>query len=99
MKWYVGQRVVCVKDHSQGVVRKGNEYIIHNVSISQCSCKYVLLDVGITSKNLFSSHTECGKRWLGDGTYWLNESLFAPLDDLSDYTIETLLNEIEIVNV
>lgn len=97
MRWYVGQRVVCIKTHPDKVVTKGLYYIIKGIKQSCCGGGLVL-DVGIKDFDDsadFCRCADCGKLSRYDAVWWLCESRFAPIDELSDYTVETLLNEIE----
>jgi len=83
IKWYVGQPIVCIQTHSQGVVKKGEEYTIK--SIKQCECGGIALDVGIISRYEYC-RCECGYREITP-LWWLSEEIFAPLDvDISELT-------------
>lgn len=41
-RFKVGQRVVCIKSHSQGVVKKGNVYIVS--SMDSCCTSVICVD-------------------------------------------------------
>lgn len=100
MKWYVGMKIVAIRDHSDRYFKKGDVFTINGLSQSFCGCKLILVDIGKKLCNYNSECNMCGKlTYINSGIVWFGENNFAPLDDLSDYTIETLLNEIEIVNV
>jgi len=76
----VGDRVVCVKSHSRGIVSKGKTYTV--LQSRGCACGRVNLDVGV---EIPSGHTEyqvcnvCGIMTIHNGIWWIASSLFAPL--------------------
>ena len=99
MNWHIGQDIVCIKNHSQGIVKKGETFII--TGIKKGCCK-ILIDIGYIVKdfegsNLFQIPCDNCKKILfvgSDNTHWLNEELFAPLDTLIDISeIEEIINE------
>lgn len=103
MKWYIGQRVVAIQSVSSnrgatGIV-KGKCYVIQAISKRPCCGKGIIIDVGIDNGGRFTMCLKCGEMAQDGNVWWFCETAFAPLDELSDYTVETLLNEIEIVNV
>lgn len=97
--WYIGMDVVCIKTHSQGVVKEGNVYTIKSL---RKTCCVVQIDIGAKAPDLNGSsvfETRCGKCKKitynhRDNTYWIAESLFVPLDTLTDISeIEEILNQ------
>lgn len=98
MKWYIGQEIVCIKTHSEGVVLKGQVYTIKDIK-QVCQCG-VLLDVGIRiNSDLIGKIVKCRhcySVYYKDNAHWILETLFAPLDfDISELT-ELLKEPIEI---
>ncbi len=84
MNWYIGQEIVCIKTHSQGAVIEGKFYTINGLKTPTCSCKHILVDVGLV---IFSRHysCSCGHRTKNtDDVWWLWENLFAPLSEISE---------------
>ena len=79
--WYVGQKVVCVKTHSQNAVVEGNIYTI--AAINKC-CK-PRLDVGVRVPFPLRGVQcpRCGGVSSGD-IWWMGSSLFRPLDALTE---------------
>ena len=81
--FYIGQDIVCIKDHKQGVVKEGQIYTI--TALKTGCCGQLLISVG---KSAISQLERCwvcknvSKR--NDNVFWLAESLFKPLDELSD---------------
>lgn len=99
MNWHIGQEIVCVKSHSQGVVKKDRIYTIKGI---MQSCCHISLDVGMkqtdrTGSGLFQLQCNlCNKSEpiTTDNTWWFGESLFAPLMDISE--LESILNKEQI---
>lgn len=78
--FYIGQDIVCIKDHSKGKVKKGEVY---NIKSLRMVCCEVEIDVGIVDIGE-TTKCRCGFSSSNHGIYWLSESLFKPLDELSD---------------
>jgi hypothetical protein len=98
MNWYIGQRVVAVKDHSQRLVLKNQEFIVLGVIVCRCGTKK--LDIGLRSNmDLQCGHCRCGhKDYRSDKILWMSERLFAPIEpkhELSSTTYEDIMTEIE----
>ena len=86
MKWYIGQRIVAIRTHSQKAYKYGEEYIIRGLSQPSCGCDHILIDIG---KNTNSTHCicRCGYPERSNGTWLLHDGGFAPLDvDISELT-------------
>lgn len=83
-EFYVGQRVVCVRSHSMGVVAVGKTYVVNGVR--KCAiCPRHALDVGIASPNPWAmSLCVCGSTKESMGIYWVGERLFRPIDSLTE---------------
>ena len=94
IKWYVGQPIVYIQTHSQGIVKKGQEFVIKG--IKSCKCNDINLDIGILapSNALYATSCECGNRII-DKIHWFSQQLFAPLDvNISELT-EILTKEFQ----
>jgi len=79
--FYVGQKVVCVKTHSQGIVVKGNVYSVKECYLSPCGCNYVVC-VGVLATGQFNKCTTCGKRRNPESKYHpISHELFAPVQE------------------
>ena len=86
----IGQKVVCVKTHSQGVVKEGEVYPLKNIHFSSC-CNDLLLDVGMKIDIGDKLRCTCGQLYKSEtNTYWLSAHLFRPLDDMYNEEIEEL---------
>lgn len=61
MKWYIGQPIVAIINHSQGVFKKGDEFIIRGLKTSPCNCKNVIIDIGFITNKTIQRYCECHK--------------------------------------
>lgn len=85
MDFYIGQDIVAIKDHSQGVFKEGEVFTIKGLKGSYCKCKKVLIDIGIFSDAHTIKCNYCGNITIKDNsTAWFSERCFAPLDTLAD---------------
>lgn len=98
----VGGKVICVKTHQNGVVRKGEVYVLLAISKSPCGCKHKLFDIGKRAKDETGSglwHIECDVCYKKSTSstcdvHWLSSLRLLPYDDsLSELTAEDILNE------
>jgi hypothetical protein len=97
MNWHIGQEIVCIKTHPEGIVKRGKIYTIKGLTESQCKCQGVQIDVGATYDSKFytgrSQCLDCG--WLSSvpsEVWWFSERRFAPLEYNQD-AINELLEE------
>lgn len=88
MKWYIGQEIVCIKTHRQGVFKKGEVYFIKGI-IERCSCG-ILFDIGFKAKTYIGKNVrchDCGGIYLKSSIWYFDSTSFAPLDfDISELT-------------
>lgn len=100
--FYIGQEVVAIKDHSQGLFKKGDEFIIKDLQKADCKCSHYIVDIGMTT---YAEYGHCGQCntsiSIKNNTAWFNDICFAPKIDLSEFTSESLIEELEqeLVNV
>lgn len=87
-KFYIGQKIVAIKDHSQGVFKKGDEFTVFN--IVKC-CEY-LVDIGL--KNGIGSYCSYCNKDISQNILFFNESRFAPIE-LSTTTFEDVIKQYE----
>lgn len=98
MNFHVGQKVVCIKSHSQGVVKEGITYTIKGIRIN-CKCSSFVFDVGIVSSRTGGFCLSCGSVTpLQHGIWWISNTLFAPLDTMkaSEKAADELIKELKI---
>lgn len=94
-KFEVGMKVLCVKDHSQEAVKKGQEYRVLGIKENKC-CGSIVLDVGVIAA---STHTKCtcGNREKSeDGVWWINNTLFVPIEEFQQITYTKIIEQIPI---
>lgn len=85
-KFYIGQKVVAIKDHSQGIFKKGDEFTV--LGIGEC-CNTGLVNINIECVS--NLKCECGKIHIGS---WFDSVCFAPIE-LSTTTFEDLIKQFE----
>lgn len=91
MNWYIGQEIVCIKTHSQGVVKRGKIYTIKGLQKSRCKCHTVEIDIGAKSDLLTEGCSACNSDWKATSDiWWLSEIVFAPLEYNQDAINELL---------
>ncbi len=95
MNWYIGQKIVAVKTHESGFFKLGQKFTIKQLRSGVCSCSHALIDIGIGNGEY--KFTRCNKHniWIPDNIGWFGEFNFAPIEEIGDHTIESLLEEIE----
>lgn len=81
--WNINQYIVCIKTPKSGVVKEGLVYTIKG--LKYFCCNTVTIDVGLYGGFAIEACRKCGDvKKATDDKYWLSESLFKPLDELSD---------------
>lgn len=96
----VGKKVICIKEHSSGVIKKGDLFELLGMKKHKCKCGVLVLDVGIETTSPFERCSDCGdiRLALNENEHWFRAKLFAPYDDsLSEITVEELIGELGIV--
>lgn len=96
--FYVGQMVVAIKGHSQGIYKKGQEFVVLGLYKSNCGCWNI--NVGIKSrapKTYCITHPET--IWLNNGESAFGASGFAPIEEtFQSITLEKVLeNETSLI--
>lgn len=86
MNWYIGQEIVCIKTHSEGLVKKNETYIIQSLK----KCCSINIDVGVRNSR-GSICSKCMEKDMVTNIIWFSENLFAPLMDISE--LESILNK------
>lgn len=83
-------RVICIKQHSQGILTIGKIYEVH--STNTCRCGEIDFDIGF--RHLFGIICNCGFETNGD-IWWINSNKFAPLEEKGQMFIEEFIGELE----
>lgn len=98
----VGGKVICVKDHSEGVVKKGEIFTLLNIQPSNCKCNNWELDIGIRVEKRQYFYkvgcSDCCTIFDDDRTNiaWLSSSIFLPLDDFKEVSFQKLLEQMPV---
>lgn len=97
-KWYVGQRIVAVLNEHNGYFKKGDEFVIKAIDRNICKCPSFDFDIGFTAP--YDLRVRCGNckhmNIEKEGTpMWYDEAHFAPLQERSDETDESILETID----
>ena len=93
--WYIGQRIVAIRDHGKGLFKRGDEFTIHGLRGSSCRCHHVEIDIGHRDTPHYTRCVNCENLTYSSGTLWFDEVSFAPLDEL-EQAIEELLEEVNV---
>jgi hypothetical protein len=99
-----GDDIICIRDHSQGVVKKGEVYTANQLTRMGCGCT-LLVDVGLKSDRPFTKCAACGMNdEKTDDIWWLDARLFRRLltrseeEDLADVLAEVFSEELISLN-
>lgn len=102
-KFNIGQRVVAVRDHSQGFYKKGQQFNIHGIRPPDCKCLVYSIDIGIkTTSSLDRSWCpRCDViNIVNDNKHWFFEDAFAPIEPRSVEIDEAIIQQAkELINV
>lgn len=98
LEFEVGRPVVCIKTHSQGVVKEGDTFTLLDMRPGYCKCEELLLCVGHKRRKPLGMCRKCGQQHIPEGDdFYLSSTLFAPMDDWheAECAIAELLDEVE----
>lgn len=95
-----GDDIVCIRDHSQGIIKKGDVFTAVQLARVGCGC-LLYVDVGIKSDRQFTRCAACGMTdEKTDDTWWFDARLFRRLltrseeEDLANVLAEVLSEEL-----
>ena len=74
----IGDKVVCIKGHTEGHVKEGSTYTIKNIMLNPC-CGTMVVDVGIKRDTTHCACTKCNFDYPNKGITWLYASRFVPI--------------------
>jgi len=99
-----GDEIICIRDHSQGIVKKGQVYTAQHLQRMDCGCIH-LVDVGLKSDRPFTMCAVCETRHeKTDDIWWVDARLFRRLltkseeDDLAEVLAEVFSEELISLN-
>jgi hypothetical protein len=98
--FYIGQKVVCIKSHSLGLVEKGKEYVIKDIQNGLCSHYPWLVDVGQQRTSNLAGCEICQKLDFGPTKDYVSHTLFTPIEEqqFSKVTYTEILEAVEMCN-
>jgi hypothetical protein len=84
-KFYIGQDIVAIKDHSQGRFKEGDIHIVKALREGFCNCVSLLIDIGVMDNISINRCTKC-RTTISDNknTTWFGANYFKPLDELTN---------------
>jgi len=99
-----GDEIVAIKDHSQGIFKKGDVFTAIAMQRNGCGCIF-LVDIGLTSDRPFTQCPVCGTNdEKTDQVWWVSAHLFRRLltrseeADLADVLAEVFSEELISLN-
>lgn len=97
-KFYIGQKIVAIKDHSQGIFKKGDEFTVLAVREALCKCKRYDIHIGISTSDVYLEECiYCEKIYHAkDYNWWVDPIGFAPIE-LSTTTFEDVIKQYELI--
>lgn len=90
----IGQRVVCVKPHSAGVLEVGRIYTVKDIRYTVC-CGSMCFDVGLTAPKNAVRCVDHNIRFSEGPVWWVKARLFAPLEEKGETNIEEFINSLQ----
>lgn len=105
MNWYIGQEIVCVKNHSDGYdvwfeLTVGESYLVKGLKSCPCGCNHIYIAVGVTCvdpSDIFCEITESPLGEVVEGEQiFFTELYFAPLDTLDEQIKEAFTTSLPI---
>ena len=81
--FHIGQDVVCIKNDTKNKVLKDNIYTVKALKLTPC-CSLLVVDVGVLTDSELITCSQCGGLYKSHNERYLNNKLFAPLDELTD---------------
>ena len=99
-----GDDIVAIRDHSQGIFKKGDVFTAIAMQRNGCGCIF-LVDVGLTSDRPFTQCPVCRTNdEKTDNIWWVDARLFRRLltrseeEDLADVLAEVFSEELITLN-
>lgn len=101
--FYIGQKVVCVKSHSQGVIKKGQEFTVTGVFEPDCNCDNWTITIGLKTIIPFHQCSFCGYIRKNESSesseFRFGYTMFAPVqEDFKSISFTKVLEE-ELISV
>ena len=86
MKWYIGQKILCIKNHTANTIINGQEFIVLGILPPDCACNIYALDIGYSRDCSLMSCLQCKsiQDYSKDNIHWFCETLFIPIEYLEN---------------
>ena len=103
INYTIGDKIVCIQDHSLGLVKKGQTFTCLALKKGECQhgCNYIVVDVGIYSKETSKIKSVycklCNKSTMvkNDNLFWFWSGLFIKEDYLlTDEQLKEALGDV-----
>ena len=79
LDYRAGDDIVAIKDHSQGIYKKGDVFTAHELKRNSCGC-IILVDIGLKSDRRFTQCPVCEMRdEKTDKIWWVDARSFRRL--------------------
>lgn len=98
MNWYIGQRIVAIRDHSQGVFKRGDEFVVRGLKQSLCKCGFIAIDIGLHPFDNEMLCVDCNTILFVGDVWWFHEEMFSPLDEI-EVAISELMEQTQVQRV
>lgn len=86
-KFYIGQQVVAIRNHSQGYFKKGQ--IFEVLDIMKGCCHYAIrINDEYLEENYIAECAACKSQMFRKGYIFYTQDSFAPVQEISDFTFE-----------
>jgi hypothetical protein len=96
--WYIGQRIVALRDHPGEAFKVGDEFVIQGLKNSYCKCNSIDIDIGAREEGVGYCN-ECGATEPNPtDVCWFSELNFSPLDEIES-AISELMESVNVVEV
>jgi len=94
----IGQEVVCIKSHIDGITVKGKVYMIKDISSCRCGGVWLNLNISISADYTGVNCSDC-KDYINGGRdriWWQGSSHFVPLQEWesAEMAVFELLDEV-----
>lgn len=85
-KFFIGQKIVAVKDHSLRKFKKGDVFTVLDTK-KMCCIPSVRINTNFVDNLVIRTHCTCGRSEINKHPFY-SENCFAPFQEISDMTFE-----------
>lgn len=95
--FFIGQEIVAIVDHLQGVFKKGDEFKVISTKRSTCKCKKPLINIGIAA-HTYIYCCKCLEVHSDEGIWYFDASSFAPKHKFGEFVSMKEVIQLETVS-